>query len=388
MILFGSCLLLAQNNTFPVSGNVGIGTTSPTAKLDVNPIGSGQTVGTRIWAGNSFGGFSLTQLQLAWSGGSGLYAHPIKTRHNGGGITGNAIDFFLWRPGDNVNGEGSLPAMSLNAGNVIVGSTSLAGSYGSTERVLQLQGEGNWLSMVVPSGGSFNLGYSATFGTGLYSRAGNISFWSSPSVSGGLVERMRITTDGNVGIGTSAPNSSSKLNVYNSGSSTQVIIGNPSTGSGGFTGLLMGTSADTNGFGYVEAVKSSGSSYGDIILNRWGGNVGIGTTITDAKLTVKGIIHANEVKVDLSVPGPDYVFEKDYNLMTLEETKAYIDTNKHLPEVPSAQEMERNGVQLGEMNMLLLKKIEELTLNLITMNERLKQVENENELLRKKIEHK
>lgn len=56
--------------------------------------------------------------------------------------------------------------------------------------------------------------------------------------------------------------------------------------------------------------------------------------------------------------------------------------------MPSAQEMERNGVQLGEMNMLLLKKIEELTLNLITMNERLKQVENENELLRKKIEHK
>lgn len=181
-------------------------------------------------------------------------------------------------------------------------------------------------------------------------------------------ERMRIDGNGNVGIGTSAPNPSARLNVYNSGSATQMIIGNPSTGSGGYTGLLMGTSADSNGFGFIEAVKSSGSAYGDIILNRWGGNVGVGTNITDAKLTVKGTIHTNEVKVDLSVPGPDYVFEKDYHLMSLEETKAYIDANKHLPEVPSAKEMEKNGVQLGEMNMLLLKKVEELTLYVIEQN--------------------
>jgi hypothetical protein len=95
------------------------------------------------------------------------------------------------------------------------------------------------------------------------------------------------------------------------------------------------------------------------------GNVGIGTAAPDAALTVKGTIHTNEVKVDLNVPGPDYVFEKGYPLMSLEETKAYIDANKHLPEVPSAKEMEKNGVQLGEMNLLLLKKLEELTLHLI-----------------------
>jgi hypothetical protein len=99
--------------------------------------------------------------------------------------------------------------------------------------------------------------------------------------------------------------------------------------------------------------------------------VGIGTTQTDAKLTVNGTVHTKEVKVDLNVPGPDYVFEKDYPLMSLEETKAYIDANKHLPEVPSAKEMEKNGVQLGEMNMLLLKKVEELTLYSIEQNQKL-----------------
>ncbi len=92
------------------------------------------------------------------------------------------------------------------------------------------------------------------------------------------------------------------------------------------------------------------------------GNVGIGTTNPDEKLTVKGTIHTEEVRVDLSVPAPDYVFEENYDLRSLKDTETYINKNKHLPEIPSAKEMEANGVELGDMNMLLLKKIEELTL--------------------------
>ena len=104
-----------------------------------------------------------------------------------------------------------------------------------------------------------------------------------------------------------------------------------------------------------------------------GGNVGIGTISPDAKLAVSGQVHAQEVKVSIAVPGPDYVFDKNYKLSSLEEIKNYIDQNKHLPEIPSAKEMEKNGIQLGEMNMLLLKKIEELTLYVIELKE-----ENEN----------
>ncbi len=99
------------------------------------------------------------------------------------------------------------------------------------------------------------------------------------------------------------------------------------------------------------------------------GNVGIGTATPDEKLTVNGTVHAEEVKVDLTVPGPDYVFEKDYPLPSLEEVKKYIDEHKHLPEVPSAGEMEEEGVHLAAMNMILLKKVEELTLHLINMKE-------------------
>jgi hypothetical protein len=192
--------------------------------------------------------------------------------------------------------------------------------------------------------------------------AGGGSQWTTSGTN------VYFSTSGNVGIGTASP--SAKLNVYNSGSATQVIFGNSSTGSGGFTSLLAGTSADANGYGYLQAIKSSGTSLGDIILNKDGGNVGVGTTTTDAKLSVKGQVHAQEVKVDLNgAIAPDYVFERDYKLSSLEEIKNYIDQNKHLPEVPSAKEMEKNGVQLGEMNMLLLKKIEELTLLMIKMKQ-------------------
>jgi hypothetical protein len=113
------------------------------------------------------------------------------------------------------------------------------------------------------------------------------------------------------------------------------------------------------------------------------GNVGIGTTTPDAKLTVKGDIHTQEIKVDLSgALVPDYVFEEDYPLPSLAETEIYIKANKHLPEVPSAKEMEENGIDLKRMNLLLLKKIEELTLYLIQLEEKNNFLEQENQELK------
>ncbi|MCV9387469.1 hypothetical protein [Reichenbachiella ulvae] len=97
-------------------------------------------------------------------------------------------------------------------------------------------------------------------------------------------------------------------------------------------------------------------------------NVGIGIKNPDEKLAVNGTIRSKEVKVE-ATNWPDYVFADDYKLTTLEETAEYIEQNRHLPEVPSAAEMESNGVELGEMNMLLLKKIEELTLHLIRLEQ-------------------
>lgn len=107
------------------------------------------------------------------------------------------------------------------------------------------------------------------------------------------------------------------------------------------------------------------------------GDLGIGTTAPDSKLTVKGNIHAEEVKVDLSVPGPDYVFKEGYDLKPLEEVQKHIGEHGHLPDIPSAEEMEAEGIELGTMNMKLLEKIEELTLYILKMDKEIKQLKNE-----------
>lgn len=112
--------------------------------------------------------------------------------------------------------------------------------------------------------------------------------------------------------------------------------------------------------------------------------MGIGSISPDEKLTVKGKIHAEEIRVDLLVPA-DYVFEKyytgysvskaDYTMPTLAEIEEYTKENNHLPNVPSAQEIKDKGLQLGEMSNILLQKIEELTLYVIEQNKKIEALE-------------
>ena len=96
--------------------------------------------------------------------------------------------------------------------------------------------------------------------------------------------------------------------------------------------------------------------------------------VPDGDAIIDGMVKSNEVKVEV-FDVPDYVFAADYNLKSLEETKQYIQENHHLPEIPSAAELEANGMELGVMNLKLLKKIEELTLHQIELLERLKKME-------------
>lgn len=96
-------------------------------------------------------------------------------------------------------------------------------------------------------------------------------------------------------------------------------------------------------------------------------NVGIGTITPNEKLSVNGKIRAHEVKVE-TANWPDYVFEPDYKLPSLTEIEAYIQKNKHLPEMPSAAQLTDKGLELGEMVKIQQKKIEELTLYLIEKN--------------------
>ncbi|MFC1226714.1 hypothetical protein ACFE6N_23120 [Pedobacter sp. BG31] len=104
------------------------------------------------------------------------------------------------------------------------------------------------------------------------------------------------------------------------------------------------------------------------------GDVGIGTGMPREKLSVNGNIRAREIKVE-ATNWPDYVFEKGYKVGTLEELESYIKANKHLPDMPTAKDIEANGLELGEVVKMQQKKIEELTLHLI---EKDKQINNQN----------
>lgn len=115
---------------------------------------------------------------------------------------------------------------------------------------------------------------------------------------------------------------------------------------------------------------------------RHNGNVGIGTDNPDAKLAVKGVIKATKLKVT-QTDWADFVFEQSYELPSLQRVEDFIKQHKHLPDIPSAREVKESGLDLGEMDSKLLRKIEELTLYIIQqdkemweMKERLKLLEN------------
>ena len=103
------------------------------------------------------------------------------------------------------------------------------------------------------------------------------------------------------------------------------------------------------------------------------GNIGIGTDNPQERLSVDGCILAKNVKINTSSNyWPDYVFSPDYELMSLDDLDIYISNNKHLPGIISAKEIKEQGnVDLGEMNVKLLEKIEELTLYIIDLQKQI-----------------
>nr|WP_299384846.1 fibronectin type III domain-containing protein [Allomuricauda sp.] len=144
------------------------------------------------------------------------------------------------------------------------------------------------------------------------------------------------------------------------------------------TAAVTTDSAGSSGGGTVWTESSGDISY-------TAGNVGIGTSTipTDYMLAVNGKIIGEELKVQIQSAWPDYVFDEDYDLPSLVEIQDFIRKNGHLPNIPSAKEVENEGIEVGEMNKMLLEKIEELTLYIIqleqknqTIEKRLDQLEN------------
>ncbi len=196
--------------------------------------------------------------------------------------------------------------------------------------------------------------------------------------------------EGYVGIGNSTP--TNLLEVGKNMTGPQVIIHN--FGGGGGAGFTMIDDAFGSNWKF-KAITGGGfkirdhatglnvfviekNSIENAIYIKAGGNIGIGTTSPGSKLAVNGKIACKEVEVTLT-GWPDFVFADDYKLRTLNEVEKYINENNHLPDVPSEKEVLENGVNIGEMNSTLLRKVEELTLYMIELKK-------ENEIMKTEIE--
>jgi hypothetical protein len=302
--------------------SVGIGTTTPTASLSITPSSTGLT----NEATNFLGG---TGSVLGNSAGS--YLFPFEFQHTNYTNT----DRLQIAPYRRISGTGWLgTAYRLQ---FAVDNSFTDGSKGFIEVGAS--------DPTVSGGGFISLGTAGT-------------------------DRLSILNNGNVGIGTTTP--SKTLNVDPQGAGG-MLIGNSNGGSGGYTCLFLTISAAQNGYSAIQSIQSAGSLYGNLLLNQNGGNILIGETTQNNptyKLDVGGSIRANTIVVNTD--GADFVFEPAYKLSSLSNLKKYIDNNHHLPEIPSAKQMQAAGLNLGDNQIKLLQKVEELTLYTITSDKEIK----------------
>jgi hypothetical protein len=365
----------AQTNTFPSSGNVGIGTTEPQAsvKLDVRQSGANSFgVASYVYDGSGTS-VALYGLGYAVSGSGsaygvqGLSTYPRGTGTNIGGYfsaSGAANNYALLTGSGNVgigttNPLAAFQVTAAPAREIQIGVT--AGAFSTSSHFSDLSTLGSVINLSRPSDGAFAhsiFSYAATDGghnLGIAARS-DIKF-----VVGAISDRGLIIKDsGNVGIGTTIPEQ--KLQV--SGGRLRVNTG------AAWDNIDLHTDGE---HGYLEA---NGDEQGLWLLSNTGqkvivptANVGIGTTNPTHKLAVNGTIKAKEVIVE-TTGWSDYVFADDYRLAPLAEVEAHIKEHKHLPGIPSAAEVSEQGVSVGDMQAKLLAKIEELTLHQIALEKR------------------
>jgi hypothetical protein len=176
-----------------------------------------------------------------------------------------------------------------------------------------------------------------------------------------LNQYMTFLPSGNIGIGTTIPGG--KLDV----NGAVFLKGKSILASDGTSSYFQSNAASYfENMGSVSAMITAS------------GNFGIGTTDPKNKLSVNGTIWAKEVKVSLT-DAADWVFDTNYKLKPLADVEKYIYENKHLPEIPSAEEFRQNDMNVSQMSNKLLQKIEELTLYAIEQQKELDRLKTENE---------
>jgi hypothetical protein len=197
--------------------------------------------------------------------------------------------------------------------------------------------------------------------------------------SKGGTDYFKISNNGNIGIGSSDPSAplslggslaNSKIALWEGG----VINGVKMRYGLGIASYQFRLHLDAPAARFSFLSDEAGSTELMTILGT--GNVGIGTTNPQGKLAVKGTVYATKVIVTAN-GWSDYVFYPSYTLRPLPELEQYILQQQHLPEIPTADEVQKNGIDVGDNQALLLKKIEELTLYVIDLNKQVKKQQEE-----------
>jgi hypothetical protein len=379
-----SNLLLSTNGAsrltiLNTSGFVGIGTT-PTEMLHVNGnVLSNQYSATNgIYNAasnlslNTANNARLTILNTNGYVGIGT-ASPSEMLQ----VSGNVLSNQYSATNGIYNAAGNLSlSTAANARLTILNTNGFIG-VGTTSPSEMLHVSGNVLSNQ----------YSAS--NGIYNATTNLSLRTNDT------ERLTVLNgNGFVGVGVAAPtemlhvNGNVLSNQYSAGNGIYNAVGNFSLRTNDAERLTVQNSNGFVGIGIAapsEMLHVNGNtlSEGNVIVK---GKVGIGTSLATNPngytLAVNGRIGAKDVRVEkTSSTWPDYVFAPSYKLPSLREVEQFIKQYSHLKDVPSASEVETNGHSLGDMDAVLLKKVEELTLYII---EQQKQIDE----LKKKIEAK
>jgi hypothetical protein len=357
----------AQINTFPATGNVGIGTISPVGKLVISNVGlngleidpvTGWNGGTNIISYNR--SLSLyTPLQLVGSNfsfGTSSVASGMSILNNGNVGIGNVSPAYkLVVSNAGANGLEIDPVSGLNEGTNIISYNRNTAAY----TPLQLVGS-------------------------------NFVFGTSAVANG-----ISLLNNGNVGIGVSNPIHRLDVNGTTNFRGSLVLNNNTlylTTGGDYLTGISASGYANLYARGEL-VLSSNGNNIGQSLLLQNngvtalavipGGAIGIGTMSPTEKLSVNGNVRAKKVIVS-QTGWPDYVFDPAYKLKTLSELAAFIQKHQHLPDMPSAKEVAEKGINVGDNQTLLLKKIEEMTLYMINMNNEIEKLKAENIKLKSK----
>jgi hypothetical protein len=359
--------MLKMTNTVPYSLVMGFGSTKPTLFI-------GPSNGINLTGKIGIGDVTNPQSKLHIKADDGEAAevfiepHPtsttatlwLGTKQYGVRKTASRLDFKTAPGGVYVFNDGNVgigtfsPTQKLEvSGNLkTVGFIMTGGAAAGKVLTSDASGQAAWQE--IPEDGHWMVN-----GDDLYRLNGKVGIGTStPSV--------KLEVTGNIRVNSLVFNNADLQENFITGKYEPLIYGSKSGGEiGGSSSLILqagGTPINNNRHIFFRTADQTR------IFIHHNGNVGIGTTNTsDAKLTVAGRILAEEMKIILSVPQSDFVFEEDYELMPLSELDQFVRTNKHLPGVPSAAEFAQDGYSVGEMDDLLLRKVEELTLYVIEL---------------------